>query len=130
MTMSYPVVGPDGLRYLASLDRLRALLRDKPAEGWEVYVRVPVTQVLTTMYVQCLECQHLDRTAPGGVLGEKRCAAYPFGMPLRIAMGRHDHREPYPDDRGIRFEPVRIAAQIAGPIPIETDGREATKGGG
>jgi hypothetical protein len=129
------VDGLDGLRYLASLDRLRAFLRDKPAEEWEVYSRVPVTEVLTTMYVQCRVCQHFDRAAPGDdaavlALGEKACAAYPFGIPLRIALGLHDHREPYPEDRGIRFESVRVSAQIAGSIPSETDGRKATKGGG
>ena len=81
-----------------------------------------------TVYVQCLECQHFHHTAPGGVLGERRCAAYRFGIPLRIALGLHDHREPYPDDRGIRFAPAGVAPPIAGLIPIETDGREATGG--
>ena len=74
-----------------------------------------------TVYVQCLECQHFHHTAPGGVLGERRCAAYPFGIPLRIALAMHDHRAPYPDDRGIGFEPAEVAPQIAVPIPPRAD---------
>ena len=42
----------------------------------------------------------------------KKCEAYPNGIPQAIWMGEHDHREPYPGDNGIRFEPAseRIGA--------------------
>jgi len=47
--------------------------------------------------VQCDTCQHL--AADGA-----RCDAFPEGIPADIFVGVHDHREPYPSDRGIGFE--------------------------
>ena len=54
----------------------------------------------------CARCAHLDRRSskPGLV-----CAAYPDGIPEAILWGEHDHREPYPGDNGIRFEPIETA---------------------
>jgi hypothetical protein len=54
------------------------------------------------LYAQCLECRHLDRSSPGW---DRRCAAFPFGVPVAIALGVHDHWVHFPDDRGIRYEP-------------------------
>jgi hypothetical protein len=34
-----------------------------------------------------------------------RCTAYPEEIPSAILKNLHDHREPYPDDNGVRFEP-------------------------
>lgn len=47
---------------------------------------------------QCFWCKHL-----GDGL---RCAAFPGGIPDAILYHRHDHRQPYPGDHGVRFEPT------------------------
>ena len=47
---------------------------------------------------QCLDCKHY--------LGLWECAAYPGGIPEKIRTAEHDHRDPYPGDNGIRFEPI------------------------
>ena len=47
---------------------------------------------------QCLQCKHREI---GGL-----CSAFPRGIPRDIWDGFHDHRDPYPGDGGIRFEPI------------------------
>jgi hypothetical protein len=44
----------------------------------------------------CMECRH--------VLGARRCAAYPDGIPREILLEEYDHRKPFPGDNGIQFE--------------------------
>lgn len=47
---------------------------------------------------QCVSCKHKHGTGP-------TCAAFLDGIPEAILLGEHDHRESYPGDGGIRYEP-------------------------
>lgn len=34
-----------------------------------------------------------------------RCDAYPFGIPTAILSGKTQHREPFPGDHGLTYQP-------------------------
>ena len=57
----------------------------------------------------CWPCRHYrpPEGTPGAIDGDwssGTCAAFPDGIPSIIAAGGFDHREPHPDDGGVRFE--------------------------
>ena len=56
----------------------------------------------------CMRCKHYKRGRADGLL----CSAFPRGIPDAILNGEHDHRKPYPGDKGIRFEPLENATEI------------------
>ncbi len=56
---------------------------------------------MTLPVVQCASCKHFDRENRRS----NTCSAFPNGIPLPIIQGDHDHRESFPGDNGIRFEP-------------------------
>ena len=51
-----------------------------------------------TSCVQCVTCRHYR---PG-----MTCDAFPIGIPSVILTGERDHRQPFPGDKGIRWEPA------------------------
>ena len=64
-----------------------------------------------TITLQCARCIHFDRAAQAE--GIYRCAAFPDappGIPRAILLADHDHRQPYPGDHGIQFEPAGSSA--------------------
>ena len=48
---------------------------------------------------QCGACKHYDE--------DLECKAFPFGIPDEILINKHDHTKPFPNDNGIRFEPIK-----------------------
>ena len=46
----------------------------------------------------CSICKHF--------FGNKKCRAFPGGIPKNILIGQVRHINPYKDDNGIMFEPI------------------------
>lgn len=63
----------------------------------------------------CLWCDRFDPD-------REACAAYPEGIPTEIVDNRWDHREPLPDDRGLRF----VAAESYPPTVVNIERLLAT----
>ena len=59
---------------------------------------------MTLPFVQCATCRHFYRANFGG----NYCDAFPKspGIPAAIITGEHDHREPFPGDNGVRYQPI------------------------
>ena len=60
---------------------------------------------MTIMMAMCMDCVHY--TVIDEFDSAHKCLAFPDGIPDAILTGEHDHREPYPGDNGIRFEPIQ-----------------------
>ncbi|HOW75414.1 MAG TPA: hypothetical protein PK959_05710 [Candidatus Competibacteraceae bacterium] len=43
---------------------------------------------------------------------DRRCQAFPEGIPQALWTGEHLHRDSYPGDGGIRYQPKQIASPI------------------
>mgnify|MGYP005851485489 CR=1 FL=1 len=68
---------------------------------------------MTSIPRQCFACRHFHK----GI----RCAALPNGIPTAILEMEHDHRQPYPGDNGIRWEPAE--ADTVNPFDEQAEGR-------
>lgn len=58
---------------------------------------------MTQLTPMCILCRHFNGINDKQ---EATCGVFPRGIPEPIWIGEHDHRKPYPNDNGIRFEPV------------------------
>jgi hypothetical protein len=66
---------------------------------------------MTLNRLQCVDCRHFHHVPREERVGRPyACGAFPDGIPEPILYSRHDHREPYPGDHGIRWEPVGVDA--------------------
>lgn len=52
---------------------------------------------------QCFNCRRFRGNTDEGAL---HCEAFPAGIPAQILTGAIDHRQPYPGDGGLRFDPI------------------------
>lgn len=64
------------------------------------------------MLIQCLMCDHY-------YLFQKKCRAFPKGIPEQIYNGKVNHAEPFPGDDGIVFTPLVVSESLdLNPKPV------------
>ncbi len=100
---------------------------------------------MSLQLVDCLYCKHLHCDAEGRIAGaEPTCDAFPESIPKEIIFGKEDpdslldthilvsHREPYPGDHGILYEPQdpennvdTILAALFGSVETKADQDQA-----
>jgi hypothetical protein len=68
----------------------------------------------------CFPCRHLDITD----IAARRCRAFPEGIPIAVWIGKHDHRTPFPGDRGVQFEAPTVSDVAALRVQLEQAERE------
>jgi len=71
---------------------------NEPAGDTERFIWKPGDATLERVDSQCLKCKHYHPSRGS-------CEAFPDVTPGPIFSNRHDHRQPYTGDQGIRWEP-------------------------
>ena len=85
----------EALEIIFSMMSAPAGTEDELATGTREVMATPMSPPI------CYGCNHFNENPEG-----LACAAFPDGIPVEIITGQLDHREPYPGDHGIQFEPT------------------------
>ena len=67
---------------------------------------------------QCTRCAHLIRMPAEEVGFDRRCRAFPEGIPEELYTSSADHTKPYPGDGGFRFEEYTGNLDLEGNLTV------------